>query len=134
MGTVMLQQAVVFQQAVSAPSWVELVSDVLRTAFALSFVCALAWIALRFAASRGLGKNTKSARLELVERLALDAQRSLVIVRVEQRRLLIGVGTGAAPQLVAELDGNGASVAATSVLSTDEMTRIQDAVRRDATH
>lgn len=135
MGTVVLQQAVAVQHAAGAPSWLELGSDVLRTAFALGFVCALAWVALRFLAARGLGKTPRqSPRMELVERLPLDAQRSLVIVRVEQRRLLVGVGPGASPSFVTELESSHAPLSTSSGLSSEELDRIHDAVRRDATH
>lgn len=133
MGAVVLQQAV--SHAVSgSPSWVELAGDLLRMLFALGFVCAVAWLVLRFAASRGLGKNARGKRLEVIERLSIDPQRSLLIVRVDQRRLLIGVGSGAAPQLVTELDSAGAPFGSVSDVSTDELAAARDAVRRDATH
>jgi len=133
MASVVLQQAVA-QALAAPPTWVDVGSDLLRMVFALGFVCALAWLTLRFAASRGLGKKERGNRLEVIERLSLDAQRSLLIVRVDQRRLLIGVGAGAAPQLVTELDGNGLPFGNVADVSTEELARVRDAVRRDATH
>jgi flagellar biogenesis protein FliO len=127
--------AVALQQAVSlAPAWTQYASDLLRTAFALGFVCLLAWVALRWLATRGVGKASGHKRLEVLERLNLDAQRSLWLVRVDRRRLLIGVGTGAAPQLLAELDADvrGAEVSGT-VVSAD-VAAIQGAHKSDATH
>ena len=132
--TVVLQQAVA-QAAERSPQWLDHASELLRMIFALGFVCVLAWLVLRFAASRGIGvgKASKGTKLEVIERLALDSQRGLVIVRVEQRKLLIGVGSGAAPQLITELDGNAASFAA-SLDASDALEQIHDAIRRDATH
>lgn len=142
MGTVVLQQAVAhvvaFQQtaggAPGSPSWLEYAGDLLRMVFALGFVCVIAWITLRFAASRGLGTNARGKRLEVIERLTLDPQRSLLIVRVDQRRLLIGIGAGAAPQLMTELDASGGPSTGVADVSAEELARVRDAVRRDATH
>lgn len=127
--------AVALQQAVSAaPSWAQYASDLLRTGFALGFVCLLAWASLRFLAARGLGKPATSKRLEVIERLTLDAQRSLLMVRVDRRRLLIGVGTGAAPQLIAELDPDGQATDSTVVAVESDSVVSSGAHKSDATH
>lgn len=126
--------AVMLQAVSSAPTWVAHVSDLLRTTLALGFVCVLAWLVLRFVAARGLGKVAAQTRLQVIERLSLDAQRSLVIVRVEQRRLLIGLGAGAAPQLIAELDGDARGISSVLASSHDELVRAQPAQKSDATH
>jgi flagellar biosynthetic protein FliO len=128
MGTVVLQQAVS-----TSASWLELASDLLRTVFMLGAVCALAWFVLRAAAARGLGKASRSARMEVIERLALDAQRSVYLVRVEQRRLVIGVGHGAAPQLLTELDAKSVTDGDVAAVAT-ELDLVHAASRRDATH
>lgn len=127
--------AVALQQAVSvAPVWTQYAGDLLRTAFALGFVCVLAWVCLRLLATRGFGKASGNKQLEVLERLPLDSQRSLLMVRVERRRLLIGVGTGAAPQLIAELDTD-APAAAASVAAVDSDPALGTGLQKsDATH
>ncbi len=127
--------AVALQQAVSvAPAWTQYASDLLRTVFALGFVSVLAWASLRWLAARGLGKAAGGKRLEVLERLTLDSQRSLVVVRVERRRLLIGVGTGAAPQLIAELDSDARLADVTGTVIEAEPTATTGAHKSDATH
>lgn len=74
----------------------------LQSLLALAAVCILAWVVLRWSAKAGLG--TGGRHLEVLERLALDHRRGLVLVRAGERVLLLGVGEGAAPTLVAELD------------------------------
>jgi flagellar protein FliO/FliZ len=62
----------------------------LSTTVALAFVCALAVGALRLLGPRRfLGK-----RLRVVEKLPLDARRSLYVVEVDGRQLLLGAGDG----------------------------------------
>lgn len=74
-----------------------------QSLLALVAVCVLAWVVLRMGAKAGLGIG-RGEHLEVVERMALDARRSVVVVRVGKRMLLLGVGEGAAPQLLTELD------------------------------
>lgn len=74
-----------------------------QSLLALVAVCVLAWVVLRVGAKAGLGIG-RGEHLEVVERMALDARRSVVVVRVGKRMLLLGVGEGAAPQLLTELD------------------------------
>lgn len=74
----------------------------LQSLLALAAVSILAWVVLRWSARAGLGRGGK--HLEVLERLALDHRRGLVLVRAGRRTLLLGVGEGAAPRLVAELD------------------------------
>jgi len=126
--------AIVLQQAIAAsPSWMEHVSDLLRTAFALGAVCLLAWFALRFVASRGLGKRASGSKLEVIERLALDTQRSVVLLRVDRRRLLIGLGAGA-PRLITELDAEARLLEEFTSAVQDGSATIVAAQKSDATH
>ena len=62
----------------------------LSTTVALAFVCALAVGALRLLGPRRL----QAKRLRVVERLPLDARRSLYVVEVDGRQLLLGAGDG----------------------------------------
>lgn len=75
----------------------------LQTLLALGAVCVLAWVVLRWSAKAGFGIG-RGQHLEIVERMALDARRSVVVVRVGKRMLLLGVGEGAAPNLLTEVD------------------------------
>jgi len=71
----------------------------LSTTVALAFVCALAVGALRL-----LGPRRGSGRgMRVVSRLALDARRSLYVVEVGGRCLLLGAGDGPLT-LLTELD------------------------------
>lgn len=71
---------------------------------ALAGVCALSVVLLRMAANRGFGRTPRGASMQLVERLALDQRAAICIVRVGERRLLLGVSDGDSPRLIAELD------------------------------
>ena len=75
----------------------------LQSLFALAAVCVLAWVVLRWAAKRGQGFGV-SSRVKVLERAALDARRSLYLVEVGERVLLVGVGDGGAPALITEID------------------------------
>jgi flagellar protein FliO/FliZ len=74
----------------------------LQTLLALAAVCILAWVILRWSARRGFGG--RSGRVKVLERTVLDGRRSLYLVEIGDRVLLIGAGDGASPSLLAELD------------------------------
>jgi flagellar protein FliO/FliZ len=62
----------------------------LSTTVALGFVCALAVVVLRL-----LGpQRMRGGDMRVVEKLPLDARRSLYLVEVGGRRLLLGAGEG----------------------------------------
>lgn len=76
----------------------------LQALLALAAVCLLAWVVLRWLARRGFGgASTGGGRIEVIERISLDARRSLYLVRVGERVWLLGAGEGAAPTALAEL-------------------------------
>ena len=75
----------------------------LQTLLALGGVCLLAWVVLRWGARRGFGKFG-GGRVRVLERVPLDPRRSLFLVQVGERVLLLGAGDGAAPSLLAELE------------------------------
>jgi flagellar biogenesis protein FliO len=93
------------QQAGAVGLGAETGFELLRVALALAGVCALAFVALRWLASRGVGRSRPAGagRVQVVERLGLDAQRALYLVRAEGRLLLLGTGPDAAPRLIVEL-------------------------------
>jgi flagellar protein FliO/FliZ len=74
----------------------------LQTLLALAAVCILAWVVLRWSARRGFGMH--KGRVRVIERVPLEGRRSLYLVRIGDRVLLIGAGEGGAPSLIAELD------------------------------
>ncbi|MEM7604988.1 MAG: flagellar biosynthetic protein FliO [Myxococcota bacterium] len=98
----------VFLQAGAATEPAELPGGygaaLLQGVISLAAVCLLAWVVLKALSSRGFGQGNGRA-LQVIDRVALDARRSLVVVKVADRTLLIGTGDGAAPNLIAELDG-----------------------------
>ena len=76
--------------------------ELLRAALSLVAVCVVAWVVLRWASRRGLGGAAGSGRMEVLERLPLDPRRSLHLVRVGERVLVVATGEGA-PALLTEL-------------------------------
>lgn len=74
----------------------------LQAAISLLGVCVLAWLVLRWAAKRGYGVGKRGGRMEVLERLPLDPRRSLHLVRVGDKALVIGTGDGA-PTVLAEM-------------------------------
>lgn len=66
----------------------------IRVLVALAAVCVAAWYALRALERRGVGRGG-TARVEVLERVALDARQRLYLVRVGSRVLLLGGGDGA---------------------------------------
>lgn len=75
--------------------------QLLRSLLSLAAVCVAAWWVLRFAARRGF-VNPAGRVLLVREQLALDARRSLVLVKAGKRHLLVGV-SDAGMQLLTEL-------------------------------
>jgi flagellar biosynthetic protein FliO len=75
----------------------------LRMVLALLFVCALAYLALRFGLRRLLQPGAGAGRLRVVDRCPLAAGRSLWIIEVDGQQLLIGECEGGLSKL-AELE------------------------------
>ena len=78
-------------------------ASLLQTLLALAAVCILAWVVLKWGAKKGLTFGARGRHIQLIERVPLDPRRSLSLVRVGGKILLIGVGDGAAPVLLKEL-------------------------------
>ncbi|MBK8692510.1 MAG: FliO/MopB family protein [Deltaproteobacteria bacterium] len=66
-----------------------------QTLLVLGAVCALAWWVLRQAARRGVGRSPAGV-ITVVDRVALDPRRTLFVVRVGAKALLLGGSDGAA--------------------------------------
>jgi len=75
----------------------------LQSLLALAAVCVLAWVVLRWASQRGLGTFARGTRVKVIERVPLDARRTLWLVKVGGKVLLIGAGDGASPTTLTEL-------------------------------
>jgi flagellar protein FliO/FliZ len=73
-----------------------------QTLITLGAVCALAWWVLRWAARRGVGRSPAGI-ISVVDRVALDPRRSLFVVRVGAKVLLLG-GSDGGLSLLSELD------------------------------
>jgi len=74
------------------------------TLLALVVVCALAYVLLRWLASRGLGGLRRGEHLQVIERVPLDFKNALYVVRGRGRTWLVATGEGSAPRLLTELD------------------------------
>ncbi len=73
-----------------------------QTLLTLGAVCALAWWVLRWAARRGVGRSPAGV-ITVVDRVALDARRTLFVVRVGTKALLLG-GSDSSLTVLSELD------------------------------
>lgn len=62
----------------------------LQTLLALGAVCLLAYVVLRWGAKRLYGVGRPGQRMRLIERLPLEPRRSLYLIEVAGRRLLVG--------------------------------------------
>jgi flagellar protein FliO/FliZ len=76
----------------------------LQTLVSLAAVCILAWVVLRWGAKRGLGALGQGKRIKVIEKVPLDARRSLYLVEVGGKVLLVGSGESGALSLLTELD------------------------------
>ncbi len=76
----------------------------LQTLVSLLAVCLLAWLLLRWGARRGFAFGGRGQRVKVIERVALDPRRTLYVVEVGGKVLLLGAGDGASPTLISELD------------------------------
>ncbi len=77
-------------------------ASLLQSLLALAAVCILAWVVLRWSASRGLGTGA-GRRMKVIERVPLDARRWVYLVEIGERVLVVGAGDNASPTLLAEL-------------------------------
>lgn len=74
----------------------------LQALAALALIFALVWYGRR-ALARGSLFSRHSSQMRIEDRLALDLRNALVIVRIEERRLLLSLGDHGPAQLVVEL-------------------------------
>jgi flagellar protein FliO/FliZ len=79
-------------------------AQLLQALLALAAVCLLAVVALRAAARRGWGTGAGKGPVRVLQRIPLEQRRALYLVKAGNRTLLIGVGEGGGPALLAELD------------------------------
>lgn len=78
------------------------VFSALQAVAALLLVLAVAWYARRFLLGGGLSSK-RGGRMKIEERLGLDLRNALLIVRVDERRLLLSTSDRGPARLVAEL-------------------------------
>lgn len=98
--------------------------QLLQTLGALLIVCVLAFLALRFAASRGLGQ-LGGKRLALVASLPLGPRQRLAIVQVDGRELLVGVADSGVTLLQTLPESPADANAPTSQVETPETTPLK---------
>jgi flagellar protein FliO/FliZ len=70
----------------------EVVAPMVKTVVALSIVLLLAWLTLHKGMGRLVERAQAGKRLRVVERVALDARRSLFLVEVDGKTLVVGGG------------------------------------------
>jgi flagellar biogenesis protein FliO len=74
----------------------------LQAGAALLVVLALVWYARRFLLGGGIG-GKRGEHMKIEERLGLDLRNALLIVRVDERRLLLATSDRGPARLLAEL-------------------------------
>jgi flagellar protein FliO/FliZ len=94
-----MAQAQTVPEAPSGYGWL-----LLRTLLALAGVCLLAYVVLRFLSKRVYGAQAGGGLMRVVARLPLEPRRSLYLVEVAGRYLLVGTGENGAPTTLAEID------------------------------
>ena len=95
--------AVVAEAAAGAPSEPSYGWFLIETLLVLGAVCALAWFGLRWLSRRAFALGGKGP-IKVLARTALEPRRTLYVVEVGGKTLLIGAGEGPLATL-AELDG-----------------------------
>lgn len=102
--------------------------QLVQSLLALAAVCVVAWWVLRWAARRGLGRAPQGRNIRVLERVSLDGQKSLYLVEVGKRMLLIGSSEHALSTL-AELRAD--EIARTTELSQPApVVRFSDVLKR----
>lgn len=91
-------------QAVPRDSIAGYTSDILQAVLALLGVCALAVLVIRFMASRFPRFGMTRGPVRVLQRVVLEPRRTLYLVRVGPRLLLLGFGEARGPVLLAEID------------------------------
>ncbi|HEV2861530.1 MAG TPA: flagellar biosynthetic protein FliO [Pyrinomonadaceae bacterium] len=87
------------------------VTMLVETMLALGLVCGLAFLVFRFALPRLSTVRSANSMVRVVDRVGLDPRKSLYVVEVAGRWLLIGASE-AGVHLVSELDARSAEEAA----------------------
>jgi flagellar biogenesis protein FliO len=93
-----------------------------QTIFALGFVCLLAYVVLRVALPRLNFPGTRKSMVHIIDRASLDQKRSLYVIEVTGRWLMIGASEGGL-QLIGELDPEAAEQEAEAIKAAAAGTR-----------
>lgn len=94
---------VVFLQTAPAPLPSGYGAALVQTLVSLLAVSLLAWLILRWGARRGFALGGRGKHVKVVERVPLDPRRTLYVIEVGGKVLLLGAGDGASPTLLTEL-------------------------------
>lgn len=107
-----------------------------QTILALGFVCLLAWVVLRVVLPRLIVVGRGKSMVKVIDRTPLDQRRSLYVVEVTGRWMLIASSEGGV-QLISELDAEKAeqeaeemSAAAVSTRARRTFTQAKTSARR----
>lgn len=100
-----------------------------QTILALGFVCLLAYVALRVVLPRLNLATAGKSMVNVVDRTPLDQRRSLFVIEVTGRWLLIAVSEGGV-QLISELDPDKAAEASDLVRSAASSARARAALNQ----
>ncbi|MEP6923860.1 MAG: flagellar biosynthetic protein FliO [Pyrinomonadaceae bacterium] len=96
-------------------SGLNFIGVLVQTLVALGAVCGLAYVIFRVVLPRLQNGQNSSGMIRVVERIGVDPKRSLLVIEVAGKWLLIGVSEGGI-QMVSELDEIDATAAESQIL------------------
>ena len=91
-----------------------------QTIFALALVCGLAYLIFRVILPRLAVSYGSNNMVRVVDRIGLDARRSLFVIEVAGKWMLLSSSEGGV-QLIAELDAASAKIAEDEILQNRQM-------------
>jgi len=98
-----------------------------KLAVVLGGVCLLAWVSLRWGLSKFVSAGDQGSAMRVVARTALEPRRTLLVVQVGSRHLLLA-SSESGVEKIAELDAEDAA----AVARTEDTGSFADALRRVA--
>lgn len=84
------QRSVPGKSDVSPSASVDYVGALIRTVFVLMIICGLAFLVLKFGLRRFQAGRLSEGSMEVLARLPVEPRRSILLVRVGSRRLVVG--------------------------------------------
>lgn len=91
--------------SIQTVGWIDILSLFGQTIIALVVVCAVAFLILRYILPKFNTISTKKSLIQIVDNVALDLRKRLVLIEIAGKYLLVAVSENGV-QMISELDGN----------------------------